>query len=146
MSPLAAFVAVFSLFVGPRLMELRLAGANARRLEARGGIEHGAGRFPWLVAAHGGYYAMLAAEVLSTRRPPGATGWLCLALLAPVLALRYWTLATLGSRWTIRVIVVPGERVVTRGPYRYLRHPNDLVSAAFQQPDAVLSGRLKGPR
>ena len=36
-------------------------------------------------------------------------------------------LATLGRRWTIRVIVVPGERLVTQGPYRFLRHPNYAV-------------------
>ena len=34
---------------------------------------------------------------------------------------------TLGRRWTIRVIVVPGERLVARGPYRLLRHPNYAV-------------------
>jgi methyltransferase len=36
-------------------------------------------------------------------------------------------LATLGRRWTIRVIVVPGEKLVARGPYRWLRHPNYAV-------------------
>ena len=34
---------------------------------------------------------------------------------------------TLGRRWTIRIIVVPGERLVARGPYRFLRHPNYAV-------------------
>ena len=36
-------------------------------------------------------------------------------------------LATLGRRWTIRVIVVPGEKLVSRGPYRWLRHPNYAI-------------------
>jgi methyltransferase len=36
-------------------------------------------------------------------------------------------LATLGRRWTIRIIVVPGEKLVTRGPYRRLRHLNYAV-------------------
>lgn len=34
---------------------------------------------------------------------------------------------TLGQRWTIRIIVVPGEKLVARGPYRFLRHPNYAV-------------------
>jgi len=42
---------------------------------------------------------------------------------------RFWVLATLGRRWTIRVIVVPGEKLVARGPYRWLRHPNYAVVA-----------------
>jgi methyltransferase len=40
---------------------------------------------------------------------------------------RFWVLLTLGRRWTIRIIVVPGERLVARGPYRFLRHPNYAV-------------------
>ena len=40
---------------------------------------------------------------------------------------RFWVLATLGRRWTIRIIAVPGEKLVARGPYRWLRHPNYAV-------------------
>lgn len=36
-------------------------------------------------------------------------------------------LITLGRRRTIRVIVVPGEHLVARGPYRFFRHPNYAV-------------------
>ena len=43
---------------------------------------------------------------------------------------RIWVLATLGRRWTTRIIVVPGERLVARGPYRFVSHPNYLVVAA----------------
>jgi len=39
-------------------------------------------------------------------------------------ALRYWAIASLGDRWNTRIIVVPGLEPVTRGPYRFLRHPN----------------------
>ncbi len=42
---------------------------------------------------------------------------------------RLWVIASLGRRWTTRVIVVPGAPLVTRGPYRFLRHPNYLVVA-----------------
>lgn len=43
---------------------------------------------------------------------------------------RYWVLATLARRWTIRVIVVPGETLVAEGPYRFMKHPNYAVVAA----------------
>ena len=39
-------------------------------------------------------------------------------------ALRYWAIASLGEYWNTRIIVVPGLPPVTRGPYRFLRHPN----------------------
>ncbi len=34
---------------------------------------------------------------------------------------------TLGSRWTTRIIVLPGAPLVSNGPYRILSHPNYLV-------------------
>jgi methyltransferase len=40
---------------------------------------------------------------------------------------RFWVLLTLGRRWTIRIIAIPGERLVARGPYRFLRHPNYAI-------------------
>ena len=42
------------------------------------------------------------------------------------MGVRYWTIRTLGPRWTTRVVVVPGEALVASGPYRLLRHPNYL--------------------
>jgi methyltransferase len=52
-------------------------------------------------------------------------------------ALKYWAMASLGERWTFRVLVLPEAALITTGPYRYLRHPNyvgvagELVGAAF---------------
>jgi methyltransferase len=55
---------------------------------------------------------------------------LLLALFVLLQAMRVWILATLGSRWTTRIIVLRGEPLITSGPYRYLSHPNYAVVAA----------------
>src|SRR2546430_5523219 len=55
---------------------------------------------------------------------PGALGWAAVAGAMGAQALRYWAVASLGDRWNVRVIVVPGEPPVQRGPYRFMRHPN----------------------
>jgi methyltransferase len=57
--------------------------------------------------------------------PPAALGALAGALLAQ--GLRWWAIGTLGERWCTRVIVLPGSTPVTRGPYRFLKHPNYLA-------------------
>ena len=36
-------------------------------------------------------------------------------------------MASLGARWTTGIIVLPNEPLVSRGPYRFLRHPNYAV-------------------
>jgi methyltransferase len=41
-------------------------------------------------------------------------------------AIKYWAIATLGSRWSFRVLVPPASSLIQRGPYRFMRHPNYL--------------------
>jgi methyltransferase len=41
--------------------------------------------------------------------------------------LKYWAIATLGERWSFRVLVPPHSALVTSGPYRFMRHPNYLA-------------------
>jgi len=105
-------------------MELRRARRNERAQRARGGIEargdvHNAMR----VAYPAAFAAMLIEGALrgGPRGPLLAAG---AALFAAAKALKWWAIVSLGPFWTFRVSVVPGLPLVTRGPYRWLRHPN----------------------
>ena len=42
---------------------------------------------------------------------------------------RVWVIATLGRRWTTRIITLPGETLVRKGPFRFVSHPNYIVVA-----------------
>ncbi len=108
-----------------RLAELVYGRRNATRLLAAGGIEAGAGHYPLLVALHGGWLAALFALV-PTEAP---ADWGLLGLYGLLQAGRLWVIASLGGRWTTRVIVLPQAPLVKRGPYRFLRHPNYAVVA-----------------
>ena len=55
--------------------------------------------------------------------------WL-LAVFIGLQGARVWVITTLGDRWTTRIITLPGEPLVRRGPYRFVSHPNYLVVAA----------------
>jgi methyltransferase len=50
-----------------------------------------------------------------------------LAAFLLVQPLRYWAIFSLGVNWNVRVLVVPGGKLVRRGPYRYFPHPNYVV-------------------
>jgi methyltransferase len=105
-----------------RLAELWWAKENEARLMTAGGIEYGHSHLPLIILFHAAWMAGL--WLLAYDRPVEP---FFLALFVVLQVARFWVLATLGRRWTIRIIVVPGERLVARGPYRFLRHPNYAV-------------------
>jgi len=108
-----------------RLVELPMARANTCRLIAAGGHEVAPGHYPLIVALHAAWLA-----VLWWLAPGQPINLLLLALFGLVEVARIWVVQTLGPRWTTRIIVVPGETLVSRGPYKYLNHPNYAVVVA----------------
>jgi methyltransferase len=108
-----------------RVAELWWATQNERRLFASGGIEYGRNHLLLIVLLHAAWMAGLWG--LGYDRPIQPVFF---ALFVLAQAARFWVLFTLGRRWTIRIIVVPGEMLVARGPYRLFRHPNYAVVTA----------------
>jgi methyltransferase len=119
-----AFI-ILALVTLQRLGELMLAQYNTTRLLARGAIEVGASHYPLIVAVH---TAWLVALWVFGRG--AAVCFPAFAVFIVLQGLRVWIIATLGSRWTTRIIVLLGEPLIASGPYRYLAHPNYAVVAA----------------
>jgi len=120
---------VFTLLIGvialQRLWELGVSNRHLRALRAKGAFEVGASHYPWMVALHSAFLVSCPAEVWLLRRPwQPEIAVTAMAVLAAALLLRWWVLSTLGDRWTTRVMVLPGEKLITSGPFRWLRHPN----------------------
>ena len=118
-------VIVLGLATTQRLGELALARRNTRRLLARGAVEAGASHYPFIVGLHAVW--LIGLWFLAWDRPLNL--WL-LAVFIGLQAVRVWVIATLGDRWTTRIIILPGEPLVRRGPYQFVSHPNYLVVAA----------------
>lgn len=108
-----------------RLAELVIARRNTRRLLAAGAVEHAPGHYPLLVLLHAAWLVSLPLVVPPDRWPDP----LLLALFLVLQGVRVWVLATLGGRWTTRILILPGAPPVRHGPYRFLRHPNYWVVA-----------------
>ena len=108
-----------------RLVELVVSRRNAQWSFANGGEEFGRGHYPAMVSMHALLLVSCIVEVAFLHRPfiPWL-GWPMVALVGASTVLRWWCAATLGKHWNPRVIVVPGAPLVTRGPYRWLHHPN----------------------
>jgi len=115
-------IALLAFVTLQRLVELVLSNRNTRRLLARGAVEIAPGHYPFIVAVHAGW---LAALWLLGPGPPIEIAPLFLFALLQMA--RMWVIATLGERWTTRIIVLPGVPLIRTGPFRYVDHPNYLI-------------------
>ncbi len=122
---MSVLAVVLALVAAQRLAELAYAQRNTRALRARGAVEYGRNHYPLIVALHAAWLVSLLAFV-PWRTPPD-WGWL--GLFIALQAARFWIVASLGPRWTTRIVVMPGAALVGRGPYRWLNHPNYVVVA-----------------
>lgn len=117
-------VIVLTLVTLQRLSELLIARRNTARLLAVGGVETGASHYPVMVSLHAAWLAGLWFFAVS--QPVSLS---LLALYGVAQLFRLWILLSLGKRWTTRIITVPGETLVARGPYRFMHHPNYALVA-----------------
>ena len=114
-----------ALFLGflvlQRLSELVIARRNTARLLAARAREVAPGHYPVIVALHTAWILCLMLFGYDESVRP-----VWLVLFAILQGLRVWILATLGRRWTTRIIVTDTP-LVAGGPYRWLSHPNYLL-------------------
>ena len=119
-----AAVALLAFITLQRFVEFVWDRRNTRRLRAAGAVEFGGLHYPAMMLVHAGWLAGLWVFAYDS---PVIPGYVAAFLVLQVG--RYWVLATLGRRWTTRVIVLPGAPLIESGPYRLLRHPNYVIVA-----------------
>lgn len=123
----AILVLAVALVAAQRLFELVLARRNERRARARDAVERGQRHYLLIVVLHTLWLVSTLVEGL-LRGPDIPAFWpVPLALFLLVQPLRYWAIFSLGERWNTKILVLPGEKPVRRGPYRYIDHPNYVV-------------------
>lgn len=111
--------------IAERLIELPIAARNTKRLIASGGAEHSPGHYPFIVALHTAWIIALLIFGYDN-----SLNLVWLGVYAALQVLRIYILGTLGRRWTTRIIVIPGERRVTTGPFSKIPHPNYMLVIA----------------
>lgn len=123
-----------------RLAELVVARRNEQWARDRGGVEHGAGHYPVMVALHSGLLAAIPTEAVRRDRQPPRAWPVLLGVCLAAQGLRWWCIATLGPRWNTRVIVLPDTPPITSGPYRVIPHPNYVAVVAEGAALPLLAG------
>ena len=107
-----------------RVAEIVVSSRNTSKLRARGAVEVAARHYPFVVAVHATW--LISLWVLGRDQPVNVIALLFYLVLQ---GLRLWVMWTLGPRWTTRIIILPGQPLISSGPYRFLPHPNYAVVA-----------------
>ena len=116
--------ALFILAFVPMVLEARVSRRHTDALLAAGAVEPPGDVYRVMQIAYPA--AFLAMAIESWRRPVTVDVLLLAGVSVFVLAkgLKYWAIASLGPRWSFRVLVPPRSVPTTAGPYRIMRHPN----------------------
>jgi methyltransferase len=123
------FTTVLILLIAERIYELRLAKRNTQKILEIGGIEFGRNHYWVMIALHSlFFFSLLLESILRGVHPPFIWFYLLLVFIA-VQYMRAWIIKSMNGRWTTRVLVIPNETLVSKGPFRYFSHPNYWVVA-----------------
>ena len=137
--PPAAAVAAITVLASLLMMggEAILSSFNERQLRARGAIEPAGDVINAMRFAYPGAFLAMGIEGALSGPAPKDIMVAGLALFGLAKALKIWAISSLGGRWSYRVLILPGEPLVTTGPYRFLSHPNyvavvgEIISVAL---------------
>lgn len=130
-------VFLLALIFIPMLLEARLSHRNEIALLAQGAREPADDVFPLMRVVYPLCFLAMVAEGWYRAHTIIECFILGAAIFLTAKLLKYWAIASLGARWSFRVLVPPNSSLVTSGPYRYLHHPNyvavvgELVGAAL---------------
>lgn len=117
---------VLALAFLPMAFEARLAARHDRALRSAGAVEPRDDVFPMMQVVYPASFLAMALEAFLRGARMDAVFVAGAVAFALAKAIKYWAIATLGPRWTFRVLVPPRSSMVRHGPYRFMRHPNYL--------------------
>ena len=124
MYPLVALLLALAFL--PMALEARLAASHDRALRSAGAAEPKDDVLPLMQVAYPAAFLAMAFEAWARRAQPNQWFIAGAVVFALAKAIKYWAIATLGERWTFRVLVPPNSMRIASGPYRFMRHPNYL--------------------
>jgi methyltransferase len=123
------FWSVILIVIIQRLVELKIAARNEVWLKQQGAIEYGHRHYKFIVLLHTCFFLSIIAEYYLRGRHTeiGFLSYLFFVIFIFLQAGRIWVLASLGKYWNTKILRIPGAELVSKGPYKYFKHPNYIV-------------------
>src|SRR5437868_15161822 len=110
-----------------RLSELLIAKKNEKILKSKGAVEYDKSGYKYIVTMQVLFFISMAAEKIYFQRGLNQFSIYLGAIFLLAQILRYWAISSLRIFWNTRIIILQGAKLINRGPYRFLRHPNYIA-------------------
>lgn len=123
------FWIIISFVILQRLTELIIAKRNAKWLISQGAIEYGKEHYKFIVMLHIGFFLSMITEYSlgDGDSDLNLINYLFLVIFVILQFLRVWVITSLGKYWNTRIYRIPGHKLVDKGIYKFVKHPNYVV-------------------
>lgn len=129
MNNLFPFLVLFCFITLQRMVELFIAKRNERWMKQKGAIEFGEKHYKYMVSMHVLFFISFFVEKIGLNRLISPMWFLLLLVFIVAQIVRIWVIASLGEYWNTKILVLANSKVIKKGPYRYIKHPNYFVVA-----------------
>ena len=121
------FILFFTVLVIQRVIELIIAKTNEKWMKENGAIEYGQNHYKFMVFIHFAFFVSLLIEGGMFHTSVHSQWPLLLSVFILTQIGRIWVIFSLGRYWNTKIIVLPNANVVSKGPFKYFKHPNYVI-------------------
>lgn len=118
---------IFIFIALERIVELIIAKRNEKWMLERGGVEWGREHYKWFIIVHLLFFLSILTEVSLRDNSGFVMNNYVFALFLLTQAARVWCIQSLGPFWNTKIIILPDRSLISRGPYKYVKHPNYII-------------------
>lgn len=108
-----------------RITELILAKKNEKWLRNHGAVEYGQKHYKYFIFLHAGFFISVIVEYNVSML--AGIKYIPLFLFFIVQVFRLSIFKSLGKYWNTKILVIPGKKLVNKGLYAYIKHPNYII-------------------
>lgn len=110
-----------------RLVELKIAKKNEKKVLDQGGYEVGQRHYKYMVLMHLLFFVSLIYEVTIFEKGTSSIFPLLLFLFLLTQIGRIWVIQSLGMFWNTKIMILPTNQIRAKGPYKFMKHPNYFI-------------------
>ncbi|NEW84499.1 MAG: hypothetical protein GZ094_19330 [Mariniphaga sp.] len=120
-----AFILFIAFLIGIRITELVVSRQNEKWLRANGAVEYGQNHYPFIVFLHVGFMLSLIIEYYL--KPTQTINYLFLFVYLMLIGAKVMVISSLGKYWNTKIFHISGHRLMRKGLYKYVKHPNYFI-------------------